>query len=151
MPFPWLCGGPDLVDAETGLMDIVVPAAPPSPDWTGFMVASVAILAVAGLVIYQLGSRRLRARRRLARLQRQLRAGSLAPRAAAFQTAALLRAGRQHNLSASLSANQRRTDPRRWQQFMDQLTRLRYARTPPSVDQALAAIGEARYWLRPWI
>lgn len=133
---------------DSGLVDIIDPVAPSVADWHAIALALTALAVLALLVTILRRSARMRARWQLTRLRRRVRAGQVSPRTAAFEIVALLRSGLR--LRPSQTSHARAADPPRWHRFMERLTTLRYAPTPPSVEHALAAIGEARYWLRPW-
>lgn len=144
-----------MAEPSAGLVDIVAPAAPAVADWSTAIVATAIVVLMTAVMVYRIRSRRLRARRHLSRLQRKVRAGGIDPRQAVYTVAAELRQGLDlPRLDADTEPTARvgaRTSPKqRWRQFNANLARYRYAPAPPGSGQALDAIREAKYWLRPW-
>lgn len=144
-----------MAEPSAGLVDIVAPTAPAVADWSAIIVAAAIVVLMAAVMLYRIRSRRLQARRRLTRLQRKVSAGGVDPRQAMYTVAAELRRGLDlPRLDADTEPTVRvgdRTSPKqRWRQFTADLARYRYAPAPPGTGQALDAIREAKYWLRPW-
>lgn len=138
------------VSPDTGLIDIVAPVAPATSHWTGLgLLALLAVVLV--LVLFGLRTHRLRARRRLARLRRDLIAGHAEPRQAIYAVAAELRDNGLRPLERTPARAHGAEHAERWQRFTVLLSLYRYGPTAPSMEQALGVIREARRWLRPWI
>lgn len=137
-----------------GILDIEPPLLPPEAGaetiLAMLLAAAVAILAL--LLWRRARSPRARARRGLAGLRSSHIQARIDARSAAFQLAALLRAGlgvaqidRATPLPARLESHRQR-----WQSFLDELGDARYTRTPCSDDRLAALLAEAHFWLRRW-
>ena len=134
-------------DIPRQLIDILPPA--PPPDATGPWLVAVLALAVTGALLLGLRhftSRRGRARRRLARLQKRSR--TLDAHTLAFRLAAILRDGLGLIRLQAAHADPACADG--WRSFLARLDRARYAPESLPPDELQALLREARHWLGRW-
>jgi hypothetical protein len=135
----------------TGLIDIQPPSVPPSPPWhTAVPVTGLAALLVGALVVLWRRRRAPRhvARRRLARLRAGHARRGIDARGAAYEVAAVLRAGLGVRRLAARAAPSARGDLQtRWADFIHRLDDARYAPALPSRSALEALFADCAFWL----
>ena len=127
-------------------VDIVPPLAPPAtPDLLSITLGGIFLLVVAGLAVMLYRRPRVRARRAIRRLGRELHQADIENQPACMQIRHWLRRGlRQSQLQAVEWPPEYQAA---WLAYVDRLARGCFAPAPPSIAEMKHLIDEALGWL----
>jgi len=143
-------------DANSGLIDILEPAAPAAVETVSWIliagiVAALVAFAVALFLIWKYKLPSYQALKRLRKLQKELHAGEHTPHESILMLALELR----HGLAVKrLLANKApesfsQQDHERWLAFMQQLDAVLYQHhAAPEAEKISAIFAQTEYWLR---
>ena len=143
-------------ETNSGLVDIIEPAAPVLAETTGWLsmtglIAAVLVLALALFVLWKYKLPAYVAVQRLRKLRRELQLGELTPHETVLMLALELRHGLavKRLLAGKMPMQFKPHEHTRWAEFMDGLDALLYQnKAELSADSLATLFTQTEYWLR---